>query len=251
MEKNEQIFEGKVGNLCVEGITHKDFTLNYLKGLVIQKKDLPDKERLRAYIDHFVEIGKYDKDRRERIVFNKKEHVETLEGSMQELFEYLYTGIGVCQQFSQAMALVGALDESLKIYYCGCRIEAKGIPMGHAINVAVLGEKAFVVDVSALIHVKEGDYKTEAGNFAFVTLEDYIENLKKEDIKLVSANADNKERKNDQYLVAFKHLKKEDVDAYHYLINLPADDVNENFKDFLFNIWPVPLKEKTLGENGD
>lgn len=94
--------------------TNEEYVLNYLSDLVDKNKTLPPKQRLENYIKHFVDIGRYDKQRRDAIVGGSVE--ESLDLSEKELREFLQTGDGVCQQFAQALSLIGVIDCDMNIF---------------------------------------------------------------------------------------------------------------------------------------
>ena len=226
--------------------TNEEYVLNYLSDLVDKNKTLPPKQRLENYIKHFVDIGRYDKQRRDAIVGGSVE--ESLDLSEKELREFLQTGDGVCQQFAQALSLIGVIDGDMNIFYSACNLLNKeGKKIGHALNVVIMDGNAFVVDLSSLIHCKEKDYKSSPQNFYNVKLEEYIENLKKEGVELISFNKDEK-GEYDHYLATLKLLGKENLDAYYLLINLPASEINEKYSNFVYDIWPIE-REKQVETN--
>ena len=152
-KKEETVYYGLVGRVRVEGKSYKEFTLNYLKELVNQYKNIDLKDRLKAYIQYFVDNFKYDKHERDRVI---REYTtgstETTDKNIEALFNFFYMGSGVCQQFSQALALIGNIDKdfiqnNIYVHYAECEI-IKDIEAGHAVNIVNNNGQISIADIS-------------------------------------------------------------------------------------------------------
>ncbi len=222
--QKEEVFKGKVNDVEVSGKTYKEFTINYLTELVNQYKNLPDKERVKAYLDYFLANFNYDKVHREDILSQKQ--TETFEGNEKELFTLLHDGKGVCQQFAQAIALLSVIDQNItksgyfRASYANCRI-FKGRKMGHAINLCSIGNDTVIIDVSSMIHARDKDYKLDKYCFGLVSVEDYMQNLKQEDCEIIPIAED----LNETYLACFS--RKLDVNLMYDILNLTTDELND------------------------
>lgn len=221
----EQVFKGEVNGVEVCGKTYKEFTLNYLAELVNQYKNLPDKKRIKAYVDYFVKNLNYDKKHRDNILAHN--HKETHESNEKELFTLLHDGHGVCRQFSQALTLISVLDKKItnsnyfKAAYASCTISQKGQKMGHAINLCNVGDEVLVIDISSMIHARDKNYALDSGSFGFVPVEEYIANLKQIDTKILSAVP----RSGERYLACY--IIKLDPDLMYSILNLTTDELND------------------------
>ena len=250
-KKEEIIYYGLVGRVRVQGRSYEEFTLNYLKELVNQNKKIESlKDRLKSYIQYFVDNFSYDKKERDRVL---KEYetgsTETTDKNIETLFNLLYNGSGVCQQFSQALALTTMIDEDfvkndIYVYYATCQISVNDKELGHAINLVSndRGTTQFV-DISSMIHSKEGDFKQDVWSFGMVSQDDYLNNINKENMNIVPIDKESKE----VYMVKFKILK--DLNAYHLALNLDNNALLANDSELLKGLatkYTVKLLENDL-----
>ena len=210
----EEYYFGLVGRRKVEGATKKEFIINYLTAVYEQNKDLDNVGRMQVYVDYFVDNFSYDKDLRNRVIADSG--VETFEKTEHNLFNLLYEGKGVCQQLSQALSLLSQIDymktkDALPLYYVATDIKLDGQDLAHAFNVIRKGNKVwYVIDISSMIHAKQGDYTQEKGAFYLRESREYCENMKKEGVEILTLIR--------QGLVcAFPFLQ--DTDEYYRIIN--------------------------------
>lgn len=233
-KKPEINYCGLLNKVSIKGNDHTEYTINYLKELVNQYKNIKNLNiRLKAYIQFFVNNFSYNKYERDRIITEYKTgSTETTETNIASLFRLVFEGTGVCQQFSQALALTTMIDEdfnknNIYIHYATCEISLKGKEMGHAINLVNDNGKVFYVDISSMIHAKEGDYNQDIWSFGMLSLEDYLENINKEEMDIVPINKNS----NEIYMVKYKILT--DINAYHLALNLDNNALLENNSELL------------------
>ncbi len=226
---------GKVGTINVEGKTYKEFTLNYLKAVIETHKELPMQKRLRAYILFFVNKFSYDKSMRDKIL-NRKDEIITKELKEERLFNLCNSNKGVCEQLSQAFALLTFMDKELSkeinVYECDFTISVKGKEMAHATNLVVMENKVYLLDISSMIHCKEKDYSGDIWDYGMVLLENYIENQKQNDFQIVPNTLDKK----GTYLLCYKNNLTEDIEGYYDILTLTADTINNDFKRYIIRI---------------
>jgi len=230
----------------------KTESLEGLKMLVsqVKAKGLSPDNRLKEYIKHFVNGGSYDTELCAELKKRKKEgKEETSEDNEKWLHRFLHTGKGVCQQFAQALSLICGIDEEITCYYTAAEVKIKDETesIGHAFNVVELinGEHS-IVDISSMIHCEEdkkgikGGYKSDAKNFAFVSLEQYMQNFAAEGNKVLPML--NEATGEPYYSVSYPHYPGNE--AYYDLLNLPTSDIREGFEDLLFD--PLPEQSKKV-----
>ncbi len=232
-KKEETVYYGLVGRLRVEGKTYKEFTLNYLKAIIETYKELPNTQRLKAYIQYFVDNFSYDKKRFEQWANSKG---EVIAGDKEKnLFNLCYLKKGTCEQFSQAFALLTFMDKKLSqefaIYESDFNI-LRDIEMAHATNLILINDKVYIVDISSMIHCKEKDYAGKVWDYGLVVIDNYIENLKQNDIKIIPNTEDGKRT----VLLCYKNNLTDNVEEYFDILTLPAETINQNFKHYIVTV---------------
>lgn len=234
-QKEEKIYSGSVKNIKVEGKTYKEFTLNYLKAIIETYKDLPDTKRLKAYIEYFVDNFSYDKK-----MYNEKHDKNnkkdpTKEDKERELFELFYKNKGVCEQFSTGFALLCKLDEEIndffQLYVAECLIRRNKTIDGHALNILNSQNGLLLIDISAMIHCKEKDNVGTIWDYGVVTIDNYIKNQKRNNIKFISNGTDG-----GIYLLPFRNNRQNNVGDYYEFLTQPAEVLNTKLKKEWFNI---------------
>lgn len=225
--------EGLVANVNgvkVQGKTNKELTINYLTELVNQNKSLSNTERLLNYIEYFCDNFSYNKQHREDVLSGRVE--DSFQQNEKDLSKLFTSGHGVCQQLSQGLSLLSVIDRSITgdgilIPYTNLRVSAvvnedgKEVvkKMGHAINVFQLKDMTAVIDISSMLHAKEGDFNQDKYNFGMVLLPNYIKNLKKEKEEIIPI-ADSEEN---TYMA--NYTINLDVDTYYNMLNLTPEDM--------------------------
>jgi len=227
---DKNLYSKTINDITVTGATYQEFVINYLTSLVEQYKDLDKEARLVKYIEHFLHNFKYNKTMREDILA-KNEH-ETFETNEQRLFNLLYKGEGVCMQFSQALSLLSLIDwnitkDAILINLVTNRINVNGKKMGHAINII---NSRLVIDISSMLHSQDGDYNQESYSFGLVNLEEYIDNIAKENIKIIPTA----DTESETYMAGYKLLAY--IDKYYKFINLPTDELMSKHFDKLYRL---------------
>lgn len=232
-KKEEKIYYGLVDRIKVEGKTYKDFTLNYLNAIIETYKDLPTPERVKAYIEYFVNNFSYDKEERDKRLKNNQEP-ETKEFKEKELFELFYTNKGVCEQFSVGFALLCRMDEDIKrdfdIFVADCKIETFQ-EMNHALNIFNTTDSFMLLDLSAMIHCKEKDNVGKIWDYGPVSVEKYIENQKRNDFKIIPNGTDG-----GTYLLVYRNNSMNNIGGYYDLLTQPADVLNTDLRNEWFNV---------------
>lgn len=228
--KEETVYYGLVGRVRVEGKTYKEFTLNYLKAVKDMYQDLPDHQRLKAYIEYFVNNFSYDKTMRDEKL-KDQEGITTKENKEKELFELFSTGKGVCEQFSVGLSLLCKMDEEINrlygLYYSNCTIESKGEEMHHAFNLLASNPKdIFIIDISAMIHCKEKDNVGDIWDYGVVSISKYNENQKRNDFKLVPNGDDGSIN-----LLIYRRDTTNNVEEYYELLTQTAEVLNDKLRD--------------------
>ena len=255
MENKQEKLTGQIGRVVVEGKDYEDFNINYLHELVNQHQYITDiNDRLKAYIQYFVDNFNYNKEEFKRITGEYSTgSTETTDKNIENLFRFLKNRSGVCQQFSQALALIGVLDKqflenNIYINYTTCEV-FKDIEMGHAINLINKDGKYYFVDMSSMVHTRDGEYKGSVWDFGMVSEEQYIESINANNMDIISINKESDEH----YL--FKYNIYRDHKMYHLVLNLSNDELKaDNFK--LSNIVAKPYilfknVEKNVEVNND
>jgi len=244
--KEETIYFGLVGRIRVEGKTYKEFTLNYLQAIKETYKDLPDDKRLQAYIEYFVNNFSYDKEERDKRRKNNQEP-ETKEFKEKKLFELFYTNKGVCEQFSVGLSLLCKMDEEInkyyKVYYANCKIESKLGEDNHGLNLLAKNAKdILIIDLSAMIHCKEKDNVGEIWDYGVVSIENYNQNQKRNNFKLIP-NADD----GSINLLIYRRDTTDNVEDYYELLTQPAEVLNGKLRDqWVVRDITENCKEKTI-----
>jgi len=228
----EQKYKCLVGKTNVEGKTHKEFTLNYLKALVEEYKELPPKQRFKAYIEYFVDNFSYDKETRD-VKLKDIDTTPTKQKNEEELFNLFYSKKGVCQQFSQGIALLYYLDidlyDVINVYESDFTIRLNNKEMGHATNLVSLDNKVYILDISSMIHCKEKDYAGDIWDYGMVLIEDYIEKQKQNKCEIIPNTKDRKKTK----LICYKN-DYDTVDEYYDALNLDRASIMKDFKHYNF-----------------
>ncbi len=258
MEENKtDIFVGDVDGKRIEGKTRKEFVKNFLTAVFEQFQGLEMTERLTAYINFFVEHFSYDKKQRDEILSRKARYMdyfveqfalgkqkeikpfkaESFEENETSLARLLTTGKGVCQQFAQAFALLTLIDylhtkDAPLCHYVGCRVEMGGKQMGHAVNAITFTDQPIIIDISSMIHCKEGDFLQDKDDFGPVYLKDYMKSLAKGGNKLLSNATDS------NYMSSYAILG--DFDEYYKFLNMPTQEIVEKRQA---NLKPIPIPE--------
>ena len=232
--KEEKLYSAKVGTVKVEGKTHKEFTLNYLRAIKETLKELTVVHRLKAYIEYFVNNFSYDKLMRE-IKLNKKNKLDpTKEDKERELFELFYFGKGVCEQFSVVFALLCQLDEdipkSFDVYLADCMINTDK-KMDHSLNLLNSTNGLMLIDISAMIHCKEKDNVGDIWDYGVVSIEDYIENQKRNNFEIVPNGNDG-----GRYLLTYKNNTTNDISEYYDILTQPAQILNNELRNKWFTV---------------
>lgn len=232
-KKEETTYFGLVDKIRVEGKTYKEFTINYLKALIETYKDLPTPERVKAYIEYFINNFSYDKEERDKRLKNSQTP-ETKEFKEKKLFELFSTNKGVCEQFSVGFALLSRMDEDIKrdfnIFVADCKIETFQ-EMAHALNIFKTTDGFMFLDLSAMIHCKEKDNVGEIWDYGPVPIEKYIENQKRNDFKIIPNGSDG-----GTYLLVYRNNSTKDISEYYDLLTQPAGVLNTDLRNEWFNV---------------
>ena len=181
----------EIDGVCAEGENRQEFVMNYLAALYEKNKGLDNMSRIQAYVQHFVNNFSYDKDLRNKIVDD--EGLNTFEKSEEALCNLFVNKKGVCQQFSQALALLTVLDykrsgDGVPLHYVVTDVDVNGESLAHAFNVVKnrKNEVWFIVDISSMIHAEAGDYKQSLTKFYLRTPKQYYENMKEENVEILT-----------------------------------------------------------------
>ena len=164
-----------------------------------------------AYVDYFVKNFSYDKDLRDRVI--ETNGSASVEQSENDLYTLIHDGKGVCQQLSQALSLVSQIDFSytknaMVLYYVATDININGQELAHAFNVLNVGNSnALVIDISSMIHAKDGDYRQDKKDFFLQGGDTYCQNMEREGVEIKT------------------HRENGNIIAYPFLI-----DTNEHYK---------------------
>jgi len=233
-KQGDTVYSVQVGQIKVEGKTYKEFTLNYLSAIKEIYKELPDVQRLKAYIEYFVDNFSYDKSMRDNKLNKKNKNDPTKDDKERELFELFYTGKGVCEQFSVGFALLCQLDEDLDksfdVYLADCKIKTDKI-MAHALNLLNSSNGIMLIDISAMIHCKEKDNVGDIWDYGVVTIEKYIENQKRNDFEIIPNGSNGK-----TYLLTYKNNSTKDIKEYYDVLTETAEKLNNELRDKWFTV---------------
>ena len=171
----------QINGKTITGATHKEFIKNCLQEIVDMNKHLPAEERLKNYINYFVDTFSYDFDLRNSVL--SYNHQDTLQCHEEDLARLFTDKKGVCDQFAKAFSLLGNLDNEIMVIYCFCDLLInKEQKVSHAINIVAIDKKAKLVDLSSMIHSKEGDCMQNRDAFCMLDFLEYVDALKKENI---------------------------------------------------------------------
>ncbi len=178
MKSKNKIEKCKVNDVEVEGSNYSEFAINYFSELVRQYKNKPNKDRLQAYINYFLNNFSYEKSEVEDSWINNN----------QQFFKLLYEGKGDAKQLSQAFCLLAEMDREkvAKNYmdmFCGYYIYLDGGVEKKQYVVLYSDSKGVlrVIDFAKMLQAK----KEERSNYSLVTIEDYFINVKKAGVDLV------------------------------------------------------------------
>jgi len=202
-----------IGENCSE------FVRKCLQEISFMYKGFSAEERIKKYIEYFVNNFSYDVDHKDFVLSG--EYHDTMDQQEKDLSNLFINKKGVCHQFAQALSLLSCFDKEIQINYCFCSLidEYTEENVAHANNVVIINGDAKIVDISSMIHSRDKIYKQEILAFSLISFEEYIQNLRKE--KMHYYPEDEKYR-----LGSIKYIK--DFDTYHYLLNQPASVINEN-----------------------
>jgi len=224
-----------------KGIDYKKLTLANLRHLVEQYKNFPADKRLMAYIEYFVNFGSYDTSQSSALLESlDKGDTEDANQKKENLWKFLDKGTGVCDQFAKALSLISVIDTEIpKCYYVVCKMTKDGKELGHALNMVEQDGKPSIIDISSMIHSKQGDYKLNKNKFAFVHPEEYIKSM--ESLGFVWNSPARKTKNKMFHFVVFMHLsgRPEDCEDYYELLNLPAKEqlvLNKEMAGFMLNV---------------
>jgi len=238
-------------------------------------RNLSPDERLREYIKYFVTSGIYDYAYLDEVKEKKGAIKSTRQDNERALHRFLYEGKGVCQQFAQALSLACGIDGEIECRYTEALVMPKGAnydvvngtdvierenddSIGHGFNVVRQenGERS-IVDISSMIHCEDGKkgrrggYASDKQNFAFVSLEEYKQNLATEGPRLVLRKFD--EKGTYYYLYAWRHFDKpEELEKYYNMLNF-SDEEKIQRSDMLEDpkLGPKNMKTVPNGVEGD
>ena len=195
----------------IEADTKQEYIISALTKLYEKNKQLDPVGRMAAYVDYFVDNFSYDKSLRERVISTNGS--DSLQQSEDDLYSLIHDGNGVCQQLSQALSLVSQIDFSqtkkgMILYYVATDIKLNGQDLAHAFNVLNIGNSnALVIDISSMIHAKDGDYKQEKSAFFLKDGTAYCNNMESEGVEIKT------------------HKENGNIITYPFLI-----DTNEHYK---------------------
>lgn len=232
MEK--KILEANINGKTIIGKTNKELVYNCLKELYNQCKEMPPEERLKAYVNYFVDIFSYDWNLADETLKGNRKETSSL--NEEELANLFINNAGVCNQFAKALSLLSCFDKDIQINYCYCNVLTKDkVDAGHAINTCIINNKPSIVDISSMIHSKEKFYKQNKSAFGFIDFDTYINNLKKENILYKDIVYDN-------YILGTIRYFKEFENNY-LILSFTADEINAN-DDFRYNLWKIPVTQE-------
>jgi hypothetical protein len=189
---------------------YQALTLAKLQTIVDTYRHLPPRERLDAYITHITTISNYDFDRRKKLTEIIKAGDEpNIVMKKKEMLRYLETGKGLCGNFSQALSLVCSLDgETPPCHYAINFVNNS--TLGHAYNIVLEDGCDLVIDISSLVHWKEGDYKkTDAKDYIMRPHGEFVNSIAKEGVEL--------SMKNEPWIIGHNHYS--DTAKYYNILN--------------------------------
>ena len=186
-------------------LTTKEQVFAELEKIYDKYKNLDTVSRWLGYIDYFLDNYTYNKEyfeaAKKRGFGADRRNKEEIEG---QLLKLLKENTGVCEQFSQAIAILSQIDyektKDLKeknnrgvVFGCMvCSLHKDGKDITHEVNYRKNGDSIVILDLSSMIHAKNGDFKNlgceEPALFGFVTLEQYMQNLQEYNMPLVPLN---------------------------------------------------------------
>lgn len=264
----------EIGDVEIISNNETEFISKCCAEIVNLFKNEPDeKMRLKSYIDYLVDKAKYNLKFKEDYYSGKVEYNDSFENSTQSLANFFENGNGVCQQFSQALNLICVADGKLNSYYTSCAFIKDNIEVGHALNICILDNNLFVVDISAATHCKDGQFSSKKNSFLLVPVHEYLKNFNNEGCRMLASFEKsyikdlekdenileclkdfNKKRINENnitanfedvcFFIIYDHYKKTFEEVFKF-INLPPDKINDLQKeqgDILRAIWTeIPL----------
>ena len=190
--------------MAKQKLTTKEQVLIELEKIYDMYKDKSNIERISAYIQYFVDNYSYDYDYyNTQSKLENKDKPRTKQDIEEQLLKLLVEKKGVCEQFSQALAIlsridyektVGTKDQGFIVDCLECSLGRDGEEIAHEINAILSNNDVIVVDISSAIHAKCGDWKEKGcedyTKFVFVQLVDYMRNLQKYKMQLLPLNKD-------------------------------------------------------------
>jgi len=247
-------------------------------------KEYNNFDRLYNYINFFVETFKYDDKYFEsemEAIKNGTSKPRDQQAIQEQLLGLFKNGKGVCEQFAQALTILSQIDvlntltkttlneetgaqevdRGFLVSCIECKIVKNGKLIAHEINGINLGKgKYFIIDISSMIHAKYGDYKQDKESFCFKSFEDYVANMKMENIDVVSVESgknyavvfDDAPVKDSDYIEKDDKLykPKTKIDAGNYLdyITQPADVL---MAEYQYSLKQIDIPKVESLEKGD
>lgn len=226
--------KAEINGKIIKGHNYKELVVNCLQEIYNLYKHLPVEERIKSYINFFVDNYSYSKNLRNNVLYTNR--VESKENYEKELAELFINGTAVCHQFAQALSLLSCFDSEFVIQYCYCKafVEKENVEVGHVCNAVLLNGKIRIVDVSSMIHARDKEYKQDKSAFYMIDLRDFIKNLGNEDIKFLSKSEDG-----ERYILGAISYRK-NFDENYSILNLTREEKRK--LDLGYNFWEVPVE---------
>ena len=171
-----------VNGVIVKGTDDFDFARKYIAQLIAQNHELMPNKRLQHYVTYFLKNFKYDDGRKDAVLSGQYRMADSAT-SKRELSRLLATGVGVCRQFAQILALAAKSDQTLskqiRVESASFRLVDEYREMGHAVNLCFMHDKLYVIDLSSAIHCRDKvkGFDLQSSDFIMVDTQTYVNNL--------------------------------------------------------------------------
>lgn len=232
--------EVKVERKGQKRATKQETVIEFLTEVYHKFSHLPRTDRILSYMNFFCQNFDYDAEVRDSYLSKDSYTPETFKQNETALFNFVTKKKGVCMQFSQALALLSVIDNSFSndmpsMNYAAGLIKTKEQGrLGHAINLIFSREKEpIVIDISSMIHARDGQFKQKEMSFGMVYLDEYIANLKKERVEFLPIE-------NGQCLQCFDCCNSDANSLYEFL-NQPFEKLTKKQKTQIF-YYKLPKK---------